>query len=148
MSRSSGPKGAVRPGSRRQHGRRGGFRGQVEPLATLGAVVVVATALTVYAGVLTGVLPEKRARPPVEPTADSVERVLSAGGVVHPERKSRVSTVVPEGYRLNATIQTANRTWKVGPDAPASAASATRQVSVRLTAKRLTPGRLEVRLWT
>ena len=125
-----------------------GRRGQIEPLAAMVAVFAVGAGLTVYAGVLDGELPGQDRQQVADPTADRLAAAIQDGGVVEPRRLSgRRSTAVPDGYTLNATLTAAATRWHVGPTPPARAQTASEQVSVRLAAGRVRPGRLTVRVW-
>jgi len=120
---------------------------QVEPLAALAAVSVVALALAVYAGAFEASLPGPAERNVAEDAADRVERAVTVGGVA---RRSELTAetlerVGPDGYHTNATLVTDERTYRAGPTAPATADTARRRVSVRESA--VIPGRLEVRVW-
>jgi hypothetical protein len=123
-------------------------RGQTEPFAALVAVVVVALALSVWAGVFEASLPEPVDRDVAEPTADRVERALTVAGVVRPDRTGSLNSTGPEGYELNVTLTADDDRWSVGPATPPTADMATRRVSVSDDSGSVTPGRLEVRVWT
>lgn len=120
---------------------------QVEPLAALAAVGVVALALATYAGAFEASLPEQAERSVAEDAADRVERAATVGGVARPSRLTAetLRRTGPEGYHVNATLVTDERTYRAGPAAPATADVARRRVSVRTGA--VVPGRLEVRVW-
>jgi len=120
---------------------------QVEPLAALAAVSVVALALATYAGAFEASLPGSSERNIAEDTADRVERGVTVGGVAHRSRLSveTLRRVSPEGYHVNATLVTDSGISRAGPAAPATAGTASRRVSVRTGA--VVPGRLEVRVW-
>lgn len=123
-------------------------RGQTEPLAALVAVVVVATALSLYAGVFQESVPGSPDRNIAQDAADRAERAATVGGVVASSRLPRAAESGPDGYHLNVTLVAAAGTESVGPPAPATADVASRRVSVRLGPGRVVPGRLEVRAWT
>jgi len=120
---------------------------QVEPLAALAAVSVVALALAAYAGAFEASLPGPSERNVAEDAADRVERAVTVGAVARPARLTGATLrhAGPEGYHVNATLATDERTHSAGPAAPASADTAKRRVSVRADA--VVPGRLEVRVW-
>jgi hypothetical protein len=136
---------------------RAGPRAQTEPFAALAAVVVVALALSVWAGAFEESLPEPVDRDLAEPTADRVERALTVGGIVRPARLSRnestgtpspvVNRSAPEGYRLNVSIVGNGGRQSVGPAAPSTAEAATRRIGVGRPGS-VSPARLEVRVWT
>lgn len=121
---------------------------QIEPLAALAAVAVVAIAFTAYAGVLETSIPEGSDRAVAEDAADRVERSLTTGGVVRPKRLSSTRARGPEGYQVNITLVADGKAMATGPAAPATADVARRRVSVRERPGRVSPGRLEVRVWT
>jgi len=155
MRRSSAPD--VTTGTRELEGQRPFSRAQTEPFAALAAVVVVALALSVWAGAFEERLPKPVDRDLAEPTADRVERALTVGGVVRTDRLTRnestgtasrfVNRSAPEGYRLNVTVVGNGGRQSVGPAAPSTAETATRRVSVGSPGS-VSPARLEVRVWT
>lgn len=122
--------------------------GQIEPVAALAGVCVVAVALAVYAGAFEASLPGPASRSVADPTADRIERAVTVGGVVRPERLADLTSAVPEGYATNVTLVTDDSRWTAGPAAPATADGASRRVSVRRSAASVVPGRLEVRVWS
>ena len=142
-------RGAVTPGF--------GSCAQTEPFAALAAVVVVTLALSVWAGAFEGAIPEPVDRDLAEPTADRVERALTEAGIVRPDRLYRNETAevpgrpvnrsAPEGYRLNVTLVRDGNRWSVGPGAPETTDAAVRRVGVGSPGS-VSPGRLEVRVWT
>jgi len=123
-------------------------RPQTEPFAALVAVVVVALALSVWAGVFEASLPEPVDRNVAEPTADRVERALTVAGVVRSNQSGSLNGTRPEGYQLNVTLTADDDRWSFGPAAPTTADVATRRVGVFDEHGSVTPGRLEVRVWT
>jgi len=123
-------------------------RCQTEPFAALAAAFVVALALSVWAGVFEASVPEPVDRNVAEPTADRVERALTVAGVVRPDRTGSLRPAGPEGYELNVTLTTDHERWSFGPSAPGTADAATRRVSVYTDPGAVSPGRLEVRVWT
>jgi hypothetical protein len=123
-------------------------RCQTEPFAALAAVFVVALALSVWAGVFEGTLPGPVDRNVAEPTADRVERALTVAGVVRPDRTESLHGTGAEGYELNVTLTADDERWSFGPAAPGTADVATRRVSVYTDPGAVSPGRLEVRVWT
>lgn len=122
--------------------------GQIEPFAALAAVAVVALALGVYAGVFAESVPKPVDRNVAEPTVDRVERALTVGGVVRPTRMATVDESRPEGYLLNVTLDSGENATAVGPAPPETADRASRRVSVRGGPGNVSPGRLEVHVWT
>ena len=127
-------------------------RGQVEPVAALVALAVVCAGLSLYAGVLDGVLATDHASPGVDSTAESVaDRArshLAPAGVADPDRLDAVAGTAPDGYHLNATLACRDRTWTAGPTPPARADHATEPVSTRVTPGRVRPCRLAVVVWS
>jgi len=121
---------------------------QVEPFAALAAVAVVGLALAAYAGAFEAAVPDPVDRNPAQSATDRVERGLTVGGVVRPGRLADATDAGPSGYRVNATLATGETTLSAGPDAPETADTATRRVSVRRGPGAVAPGRLEVRVWT
>ena len=122
-------------------------RGQVEPLAAIVAVFAVGAGLTVYAGALDDTLPGGNRQNVAGSTLDRLESSLTDGGMVDPGRLAGSRAKAPDGYRLNATLATTDARWHAGPDPPATARTATEQVSVRVAPGRVRPGRLTVRVW-
>lgn len=130
---------------------------QTEPYAALAALVVVALALSVWAGAFESALPKPVDRDVAEPTADRVERALTEAGVVRPDRLTSdgsaggasraVTRSAPDGYRLNVSLVRDGNRRSVGPAAPSTADVATRRVSVGRPGS-VSPARLEVRVWT
>ena len=125
-----------------------GRRGQTEPFAALAAVAVVALALALWAGAFEAALPDPVDRNLAEPTADRVERALTVAGVVRPARMGRLDGTAPEGYRLNVTLAEGDDRWSFGPPTPPTADTATRRVGVYHEPGSVSPGRVEVRVWT
>lgn len=121
---------------------------QVEPYAALAAVAVVALALAAYAGAFEASLPGPVDRNVAEPTADRVERAVTAGGVVDPDRVDHANWSGPDGYEVNVTLDVDGDRVETGPDAPPTADTATRRVSVFRGPGDVAPGLLEVRVWT
>jgi|GEM_PF-1291836 len=124
--------------------------GQIEPLAALAAVSVVALALATYAGAFAGSIPEEANRNEAQTAADRVERAVTVGGVVDRSLLSTdaVEAAAPDGYHLNVTLVTRAGRVHAGPAAPATADGARRRVAARTDDAGATPGRLEVRVWS
>lgn len=120
---------------------------QTEPIAALVAVVVVALALSLYAGAFEGTVPEPADRNRAEQAADRVERALTEGGVVNASRLPETLGRAPKGHEMNVTLSVDNDTERVGPPSPGTADVASRRVSVGVGEGRVSPGRLEVRVW-
>lgn len=121
---------------------------QTEPLAAVVAVVVVAFALALYAGAFEANFPGPVDRNHAEAAADRIERALTVGGVARPDRLAAALDRGPDGYRANATVAVGDRIDRAGPAPPEAADTARRRVSVREGPGRVSPGRLEVRVWT
>lgn len=122
-------------------------RGQVEPLAAIGAVLIVGVGLTLYAGALDDAIPAEQEQPAPAPVLDEVERTVERNGVAIPTRLSESTAVAPDGTRLNVTLQVGGRHWQTGPRAPATARNASSRVSVRVEPGEIRPGSLTVRVW-
>jgi hypothetical protein len=148
MRRSSAPERWLGPAASRPDGSTQPRRAQTEPFAALVAVVVVALALALYAGVLETSLPGPVDRDAAEPAADRVERALTVGGVARPARLGDATAAGPDGYRMNLTLVTGVERRSVGPEPPVNSDNATRRVSVARGSGTVGPGRLEVRVWT
>ncbi|WP_123619888.1 hypothetical protein [Halorubrum sp. CSM-61] len=93
-------------------------RAAVEPIAALVAVLVVGTALGLYAVALDDAAPE-RERPTAEATLDRIEPAVTTGGVVKPERLRGVGEF---RYAATVAIEADGETWTVqsGDEAPAA----------------------------
>jgi hypothetical protein len=125
-----------------------GRRGQIEPLAAIVAVFAVGAGLTVYAGVLDGTLPDGDRQQVAGPTLDHLESSMGESGIVEPEVLPDAQTATaPEGYHLNATLETTESRWQTGPAPPQRAQQASERVSVRVEPGRVRPGRLTVQVW-
>jgi len=122
-------------------------RAATEPLAALVAVFAVSAGITLYAGVLdTALLSATGDRNLAKPTADEVERRLTTGGVVEPERVNDSLAAIPTGYEGNVTLRAEQRIT-VGPVPPASADTEYRTVSVALGPATVRRGTLRVSVW-
>jgi hypothetical protein len=124
-------------------------RAQIEPLAALATVFVLASALTVYAVGLESALPtaDQRDR---DLAAAAIERVsdrVVVGGVAKPDRLAANGTLRRSGHHLRVTLRAGNDTWTAGPAAPPTADVATERVSVRRWPGRVDPGVLRVEVW-
>jgi hypothetical protein len=122
-------------------------RGQVEPLAALAAVFAVAAALSIYAGVIADFPGTESEREIGETVLDGVAEEITTAGVTHVLTTLNVSTVVPDGWQANATLQTGQMIRRVGPEPPASAQRASRRVAVRIGPGTVRPGKLQVAVW-
>jgi len=126
---------------------RSSARAATEPLAALVAVFAVGAGLALYAGTLDDAVADAAGdRDLAGPTADAVERRVTTGGVVDPERVSDALAAVPSGYEGNVTLR-AERQWSVGPTPPAGADTDDRTVSVALGPATVRRGRLTVAIW-
>ncbi|MDS0257924.1 hypothetical protein NDI56_00715 [Haloarcula sp. S1CR25-12] len=122
-------------------------RAATEPLAALVAVIAVSTGVALYAGALDDTLSRATGdRDVATPTADAVERRLTAAGLVDPARVDDSLTAVPSGYEGNVTLRAENR-WSAGPTPPARADTDSRTVSVALGPATVRRGRLRVAVW-
>ncbi|QKY16444.1 hypothetical protein [Halorubrum sp. CBA1229] len=142
MSRSSGESSDDRDAA--------ADRAAVEPLAALVAVLAVGAALGLYTVALDGATVD-RERPAAEPTLDRIEREITVGGVVEPDRLRDV-----EGFRSATTVTVIadGATWRIesGTSAPepaavgdgSAAAVAERAVTVRVAPGRNVRGTLRV----
>ncbi len=120
-------------------------RAAVEPLVALAGVLVVGLLLSTYAVGLERSTPPERDRDLAESTLRAVVDDVRVNGVIEPDRLH--TDVRPPGYRLRVELRADGYTWTDGPEAPRSAQTATRRVSVR-SGDRVVPGRLRVEVWT
>ena len=126
---------------------RSSARAATEPLAALVAVFAVTAGLALYAGTLDDTLAGSTGdRDVATPAADAVERRLTSGGVVDPDRVDGSLAVLPSGYEGSVVLQ-AERRWTEGPTPPAHAATDNRTVSVALGPATVRRGRLTVAVW-
>jgi len=123
-------------------------RAAVEPLAALAAVLAVGIGLSLYAGALSDAAPGPSDDRVAETTLHRIHAELADYGVVTPSAVEGVPDAGPGGYAVNVTLSTDGRTWRAGPEPPASAARATRRVPVRERPWRVTAGRLTVVVWS
>lgn len=123
-------------------------RGQVEPLAALAAVFAVCAALTLYAGVLDTAMLTDQNRETATLAADRAVDRTSTVGIVDPTTLDRAMAAAPEGRHLNITVTSRGQRWQHGPIPPATAANATRRVSVRHGPGTIRPGRVRVVMWS
>ena len=122
-------------------------RAATEPLAALVAVFAVTAGLALYAGTLDDTLAEVGGdRDLATPAADAVERRITTGGVVDPERVGNSLSAIPSGYEGRVTVR-AEREWSAGPTPPAGADTDNRTVSVALGPATVRRGRLTVAVW-
>jgi len=126
---------------------RSSARAATEPLAALVAVFAVSTGLALYAGVLDDAIAGATGdRNVATPTADAVERDLTSGGIVDPERVSDVLGEIPSGYEGNVTLR-ADQRWTAGPTPAEDADIDRRTVSVALGPATVRRGTLRVSVW-
>ncbi|MFB6077344.1 MAG: hypothetical protein ABEJ80_00015 [Halarchaeum sp.] len=117
-------------------------RGVVEPYAALAAVLALTAALGVY-GVAHASLPLDPS--PSTPAHAALERVADALGPGPTDPAALAAAVGPR--RVNATLSTADRTWRAGPPVPPGADSAATPLPVRVSNRTVRPGRLRVWAW-
>lgn len=83
-------------------------RGQTEPLAALVAVTVVCVAVLIYAGVLSGIVPQLGAERSVgEATSERVWDAISEDGLYDasdPLQESIAVETLPQGYYVSITV--------------------------------------------
>jgi hypothetical protein len=139
MQRSSGD-----PPSARQ---RGAARGQVEPLAAIAAVLAIAAALALYAGVVTDLFGESESRETPKLILERSVEMATEVGVVEPNRLDRIHEALPDGWNATVTIRGTEYRFREGPAPPAIATETTQRVSVRLEPGRIAPGQFRVAVW-
>ena len=131
--------------------RRSSGRGQAEPLAALAAVLAVCVGLSLYAGVAGDVASGGRhsagSDATARQTADAVADAARSSGSLAPDRLAGALDAGPAGYRVNATLRTADRRWTVGPAPPDRARSARIRASARVGPADVDPAILEVGVW-
>ena len=128
-------------------------RAAVEPVAALVAVVVVGLALGLYAGAFADAAPDED-RSAAEAALDRVEKEITVGGVVDPERLRRVEA---PGTATAMELEANGERWLAasGPDAPgppearspAAVAVVERRVTVRVAPGRNVRGTLRAVVW-
>jgi hypothetical protein len=120
----------------------------VEPVAAVVAVLALCLALAAYGAVSAGVLPDTAKSAPVDQVLDdAVDAATTPGSVVvSPTRLT--GTVAPTGYEASLRLAAGEHSWRAGAsDSPPEAASASRQVPVRVDPGQVRPGRLTVAVW-
>ena len=85
-------------------------RAAVEPVAALIAVLAVGAALGLYVTALDGAAPEPDGRASAA-ALDRIERDLTVGGIVRPER---LETLADGRTPTTVELATKRRTWRVG----------------------------------
>lgn len=124
-------------------------RGAVEPLAALVGVLAVSAGLSLYVVALDAATPTPESHA-ADLELDRVEREVTVGGVVRPERLRAIEREVP----ITVELETKQRRWRVGvggatPKAggtldPRKAALAERSVSVAVAPGETSRGTLRV----
>jgi hypothetical protein len=131
--------------------RRSSGRGQVEPTAALAAVLAVCVGLSIYAGVagdvVSGGRPASGSDATARQAADAVADAARSSGTLVPDRLAGALDAGPAGYRVNATLRTADRRWTAGPTPPARARSARIRVTARVGPADVDPATLGVEVW-
>ena len=129
-------------------------RGQASPTAALVAVVAIGMGLSLYATVLAGVAPTPD-RNVAGPTLDRVHDVITSAGVAEPDRLGAAVGAGPNGYELQLTLRSDDRSWTVGATPPGRAdrrdhsktETATRPVAIRTEPGTVAVGHLQVVIW-
>lgn len=123
-------------------------RAQVSPTAALVAVATIAMALSLYATVFAGVVPDPD-RNVAEPTLNRVQDTVISAAVAAPEKLSAAADAGPNNYRLHIALRTDSRHWSVGPTPPASdvTETATRRTAIRIRPGTVRSGHLRVVVW-
>jgi hypothetical protein len=111
-------------------------------------VVAVALALSLYAGVLDGAMPDTADRELAATVQPDIEATLAPAGVARPGRLDAAHRGAPAGYRTNLTLSTAGHVWRVGPRPPSNASTASKRVAVAVGPGEVRPGTLTVVVWT
>jgi hypothetical protein len=137
----------MRRSSDEQHGTPDSRRGQVEPLAAIAAVLAIAAALTLYAGVVTDLFGESDSRETPDLILDRSVEAVADVGVIDPSRLDRIHETLPDGWRANVTIRGTDHWFASGPQPPANARKAKKRISVRLGPGRVVPGQFRVAVW-
>jgi hypothetical protein len=131
--------------------RRSSDRGQLEPTAALAAVLAVCVGLSIYAGVVDDVASGDRSSTGPDATArqaaDAVADAARSSGALVPDRLAGALAAGPAGYRVNATLRTAEKRWTAGPTPPARARSARIRVTARVGPADVDPATLGVEVW-
>lgn len=142
-------------------------RGQTEPLAALVAVSVVCLAISIYAGFLSGVVPQLGAERSVgEATSERVWSAISEDGLYdgsEPLRESIAAETLPQGYYVSITVThvgddgrlvaVAAETFDahaepVGLDPPADADRHERPIPIKRGPGDVQPATLRVVVWS
>lgn len=124
-------------------------RAQVEPLPALVAVTVLCLAVGTYATVRADVGFGTGGTAPADAVLEeTVDSALPTGAAVVDPTGIDPSTLGPSDYEVAVTVRADGREWSMGPSSPPpDAATATRQVPVRVAAGVVRPGRITVEVW-
>jgi len=156
--------GASRKGERRQ---RLSIRGQTEPLAALVAVAVVCVAISIYAGFLSGLVPQLgEERSVAEGTSERVWHAISEDGLYN-ESAPLVDEIavetLPQGHSVAITVTYVGEDGRlesiaaetfdahadpVSLDPPADAERHERAIPIKRRPGDIQPGRLQVVVWS
>lgn len=140
-------------------------RGQSEPLAALVSVAAVCFAVSLYAGVVTDIVPKTGSDRTVgEPAADSIWQEISENEIY--DSRTDIETALtqsslPQGYHvaIEVTVVDGGSLATVGSaqfdetgtaaatESPEESEVIERPVSVRLPSGEIRPGRLTVEVW-
>lgn len=125
-------------------------RAQVEPVPALVAVVVLCLAVSAFATVRADVLPGTETDAPANAVlTEAVDAATPHGSVAVRPSTLDVASVAPAGYEVTVTVTAGGREWTRGAEnPPPDAASASRQVPVRVAPGTIRPGTLRVEVWT
>ncbi len=123
-----------------------GNRGYIEATTGLLAVVLVATGISLFAGILTETT-DQNTRIPVNATLEQVVTYSGEGGAIDPQTIEAPSELAPPGYDAQVIVKTQGQTWTHGARAPPTAVTAARPVSVRVAPGTYRAGTLRVEVW-
>ena len=144
-----------------------GARGQTEPLAALIAVAVVCVAISVYAGFLSGLVPQLGADRSVgEGTTEHVWHAIGEDGLYdagEPLREAIEAETLPQGYYVEISVTHVGEDGRIVPvatetfdpharpvgfDPPADAERYERAIPIRHAPGDVQPGTLRVVVWS
>jgi hypothetical protein len=142
-------------------------RGQTEPLAALVAVAAVCVGISIYSGVLSGVIPELGADRNVgEATAQRVWHAISENGVYDPDEPLQETIdpgTLPQGYYVAVNVTYVDEDGRlesvaattvdahadpVGFEPPGDAKRYERALPIKHRPGDVRPGRLQVVVWS
>lgn len=142
-------------------------RGQTEPLAALVAISVVCLAVSIYAGFLSGIVPQLGAERSVgEATSARVWNAISEDGLYNasdPLRESIAAETLPQGYYVSIAVtyvgddgrlvSVAAETFDahadpIGLDPPADAERHERPIPLKRGPGDVQPATLRVVVWS